>query len=302
MESQTETPEEPDGTLLDAWLRQRRISQSQIDQEEDPEKKKKLKVQQENSDDSENIIRQYVNPNGLSISKDHKITYFASLEDRKKWLEIKTILDPDTKKPTEFIGLHRGLTVNRHLDEADAFAIIALARKQGWASVKLHGKQDEKDKLWLAAQRQGMAVDMTGYIPSKDIEKRWLEEQAAKNANDALKDPAGVSPATAPATPSSSGGQPVQPAPPETSGPGNHIQRQYNGNAAGGKNHAPSRQGPQDRGPAYCRQVASRQVQESSFIVQERGTVPENHGCRAVQESRGQASSHGTALPSALKC
>lgn len=212
-DSTSDTGQDSGYSVFDAMMHQMRIRQEQIDQEEDAEKKKLLRKKQEDFDNATDIVKAYLRPDGISISKDHKITYFASQEDSRKWLENKTILDPDTKKPTEFIGVHRGLTVSRHLTEADAFAIIALARTKGWPSVKLHGKQDEKDKLWLAAQRQDMAVDMTGYIPSKDIEKRWLEEQAALEASKAEKALAGVSPASLPQAQPTAGPAPQEQSP-----------------------------------------------------------------------------------------
>lgn len=61
-------------------------------------------------------------------------------------------------QPVEYIkGTRWGFTAT------DAHAIIALAALHGWQSVEVHGNEDQKKELYLAAMAQGL--DVTGYEP-----------------------------------------------------------------------------------------------------------------------------------------
>ena len=81
-----------------------------------------------------------------------------------KWGIIQNGDDPPYEAIT---GKKRGFT------EEDAATMVALARVHGWQDFEVHGKQDHKEKLWLAVMRQGLqeydefaALQAAGQIPA----------------------------------------------------------------------------------------------------------------------------------------
>lgn len=76
----------------------------------------------------------------------------------------------------EFIGLTTKQAKKAPLNEksADDIALTAFAR--GWKSVTVTGSAAEKDMLWIAAQKYGLAV--TNHIPSQEARAAY---EASKN-------------------------------------------------------------------------------------------------------------------------
>lgn len=74
-----------------------------------------------------------------------------------------------------------GVAAGAEMSANDAKAIIAIAKSSGWPQV-VPGKyatEEQKDMLWLEAQRQGM--HMKGYEPDPDspAARKWRTEQTA---------------------------------------------------------------------------------------------------------------------------
>ena len=182
---------------FEAWAAAEKARYAQLlEKEQDEGNKEKIKRILQEQDAATQKLRDYIKNGGMSMSmsKDQKILYVASDEDNKKWLQLKMVFDPETRQQTEFIGIRRGFGTHKNLTEKDALAIIDLAKLKGWQSVKLHGSQDEKSLLWLAAQRRGMAVNMTGFIPSPEYVAHWEKDKALRAQIDASKAPVGVTP------------------------------------------------------------------------------------------------------------
>lgn len=172
----------PGDPQFESWAASERARlENALQNEKDGAKRKQLEHLLQNHDESLDNLCDYLKKGGcLSVSKDKKILYVASDEDNNKWLQLKMIVDPETKQQSEFIGIHRSFFANKKLTEKDAMAIIDLAQMKGWQSVKLHGNQDEKSLLWLAAMRHGMPVDMNGFVPSQEHIEHWKKEQALR--------------------------------------------------------------------------------------------------------------------------
>lgn len=77
------------------------------------------------------------------------------------------------KDGTEFIGM---LNKKMVVDEHDAKVMIGLAKARGWKNINVQGTAEERDRLWLEAQRQGLNV--TNYVPdpNSEVAKAWLAE------------------------------------------------------------------------------------------------------------------------------
>lgn len=77
----------------------------------------------------------------------------------------------------EFIGMSKR-TANFDMD--DAHATIAASKSRGWNAINVHGSKEEKEMLWLEAQRQGLEV--TNFIPmaDSDVRRQWEQEQQKK--------------------------------------------------------------------------------------------------------------------------
>ena len=101
----------------------------------------------------------------------------------------------------------------RNFTQQDAEAIVALAAIRGWGTIDVHGKQEHKEKLWLAAQHLNMyaklefeagkaqgsipadavfspPLTVNGFNPSPDSDtyKQFLKDQAAiENAIASMK-------------------------------------------------------------------------------------------------------------------
>ncbi|MEZ0261851.1 MAG: LPD7 domain-containing protein [Alphaproteobacteria bacterium] len=69
----------------------------------------------------------------------------------------------------EFIGTR---DQKQEFDGFDARAIVAASRSRGWTSIRVHGTDEQKEALWLEAQRQ--KIDVIGYEPPEgsDVRKR----------------------------------------------------------------------------------------------------------------------------------
>lgn len=111
-----------------------------------------------------------------NVDIDKKGVHFFLNNGHK--LDLKSIMDKDTKQPVNFIGMERRVLGATKLDSDDAKAIIGVAAMQGWKSVKVHGNTEEKNNLWMEAQRAGLKV--TNFIPSEDIQQKWKQEQETK--------------------------------------------------------------------------------------------------------------------------
>lgn len=89
------------------------------------------------------------------------------------------------KDGSEFIGMpHKKMIVDEH----DAQVMVALAKGRGWKAVNVSGNNDERERLWLEAQRQGLHV--TNFKPDDNsaIAKKWAIE-AAERAKAELESP-----------------------------------------------------------------------------------------------------------------
>lgn len=77
------------------------------------------------------------------------------------------------KKGKEFIGLRGKEPLTESLANAQAAAAVA----HGWKTIDVFGTEDQKDKLWLAAQRNGLTV--MNYEPKEgsDVYLKWQEEK-----------------------------------------------------------------------------------------------------------------------------
>lgn len=67
----------------------------------------------------------------------------------------------------EFIGTR---DQKQDFDGFDARAIVAASRTRGWTSIRVHGTDEQKEALWLEAQRQ--KIDVIGYEPPEGSEVR----------------------------------------------------------------------------------------------------------------------------------
>ncbi len=89
----------------------------------------------------------------------------------------------------EFIGLTNKQAKANPLthETADDIALTAFAR--GWKTVEVNGSDAEKDMLWLAAQKYGLAV--TNHTPSEAALNAFKDYQNRKNEQPATEE-AGV--------------------------------------------------------------------------------------------------------------
>lgn len=77
----------------------------------------------------------------------------------------------------EFIGLTKGQAQAKPLtmETAEDIALTAFAR--GWTSVTVQGSREEKDLLWMAAKKYGLAVG--NYEPHPDVLSAYEKTKAA---------------------------------------------------------------------------------------------------------------------------
>lgn len=75
---------------------------------------------------------------------------------------------------TDFIGLKKG---SGPITDRNAEAIVSLGKSKGWKAMSVQGSQAEREKLWLAAQRQGMPVVNFEPTPDSAVFKTWMSEQ-----------------------------------------------------------------------------------------------------------------------------
>jgi len=64
-----------------------------------------------------------------------------------------------------------------NFDLRDAHAIVALASVHGWKSIDVHGTDEQKDLLWLAAKMQGLKVGNYDAAPGSDAYRKWQSLQ-----------------------------------------------------------------------------------------------------------------------------
>ena len=97
----------------------------------------------------------------------------------------------------EFIGLTAKQAKKAPMTEqtADDIALTAFAR--GWKNVTVSGSAAEKDMLWIAAQKYGLAV--TNYVPSQEARNAF--EDYKTKANEAAAGMTEGQPEAAAATP-----------------------------------------------------------------------------------------------------
>ena len=164
---------------IERWLASMIIPDEYI-QKAKEEEKELLRIQQQKQLEAFEALRKYCKEGSLQVQSKKGILYVASEEEQNKWLKIQMILDPATKKPTEFIGLHRSLTNRKDLTIKDARSMMGLAKMKGWTTVKLHGNKAEKNMLWLTAMESGLQVDLEGFVPDDKTQKMWQEMQASK--------------------------------------------------------------------------------------------------------------------------
>lgn len=81
------------------------------------------------------------------------------------------------RENAEFIGLTKEQAAAKKMtaDTADDIVLTAFAR--GWKEINVHGNSEEKDMLWVAAQKYGLAVN--NYIPSEAARQAYEEMKAA---------------------------------------------------------------------------------------------------------------------------
>lgn len=77
----------------------------------------------------------------------------------------------------EFIGMPRARS---KFDEIDAHAVVAASKSRGWQAINVHGTVEQKEMLWLEAQRQNMGV--ANFQPTEDsaVYQQWLKESTKK--------------------------------------------------------------------------------------------------------------------------
>ena len=107
----------------------------------------------------------------------------ATIEENKKTKGFTIVLPnghkidwvPEAQGIGEFIGM-----MGKHapMDEQDAHVIIAAGKSKGWSSVKVHGSAQDKELLWLEAQRQGLQVSNFAPPLNSPIRALWEAEQA----------------------------------------------------------------------------------------------------------------------------
>lgn len=91
----------------------------------------------------------------------------------------------------EFIGnAHK--SENPEFDASDARAVVAASKSRGWKAINVHGDQQQRESMWLEAQRQGLKVANFSPEADSEVRKQWEKEQAARIA--AQKTPKGNRP------------------------------------------------------------------------------------------------------------
>lgn len=78
------------------------------------------------------------------------------------------------KNGTEFIGVPDKKTI---VDAHDAQVMVGLAKSRGWKAINVAGSQQEKERMWLEAQRQGLSVANFQPKPGSEVYKQWQEEK-----------------------------------------------------------------------------------------------------------------------------
>lgn len=110
---------------------------------------------------------QYVNPNNVKASKKG-VSFMLDNGIELLW-STSTLRNPDGS-PLEFIGAPGKMFGKTAFDQDAANAVIMLAISKGWQGVTLHGPDEHKEMMWLAAQKAGMPV--TNFTPAADA-KVW---------------------------------------------------------------------------------------------------------------------------------
>lgn len=81
----------------------------------------------------------------------------------------------------EFIGnAHK--SENPEFDASDARAVVAASKSRGWKAINVHGDQQQRENMWLEAQRQGLKVANFSPEADSEVRKQWEKEQAARIA------------------------------------------------------------------------------------------------------------------------
>ena len=128
------------------------------------------------------------NPNGPMISQLAEFIDVSRYKDNVKktgnlHFKVKgggTICwRPGNTEQPEFIGRTnlQSRFGKKPLKEADANAIMSIAKARGWQSINLHGTSAEKNELWLAAMKQGINVPESNFIPSDEYRAKWERYQ-----------------------------------------------------------------------------------------------------------------------------
>jgi len=77
----------------------------------------------------------------------------------------------------EFIGMPRKSST---FDSTDAHAVVAASKSRGWQAITVYGTVEQKEMLWLEAQRQGIKVSNFEPREGSPILDKWREEAQAK--------------------------------------------------------------------------------------------------------------------------
>lgn len=82
----------------------------------------------------------------------------------------------------EFIGMP---LKSAKFDESDAHAVVATSKSRGWQAITLYGNVEQKEMMWLEAQRQGVAVNNFTPREGSPVLEKWRQE-AQSRADDQI--------------------------------------------------------------------------------------------------------------------
>lgn len=128
---------------------------------------------------TKNITRELAHVLALS---GHGSTIFTPPDQEKKTKAALTLgvnghtIEFDRVDGREFMRLSAA-DANVY-DCYDARALVCLAQSHGWKSITVHGREDQKEALWLEAHRIGLKVE--GFEPKPDsVAARWWARDKA---------------------------------------------------------------------------------------------------------------------------
>lgn len=152
-----------------------------------PDNNTPVSVDQETADEAFSSVQQYLDSIGIRNAQLRSLAEGVNQTEKGTFIDLKgggklsfQVLAGADGRPTEYIGM-KGSKMDLDAGFDNAAMLVGIAREKGWSTLEVHGKEAEKDAMWLANYKINQEIELSN--KAIEAENKDLPEDKQKPLN-----------------------------------------------------------------------------------------------------------------------